>query len=133
MGSKHISASKLNPKWIVYYLGLWKLVAKGRWGACWALAWLVVGRHTTTTMGSGHFAGEWYKKASYFRKVMTVDGANTLREAENLHPGTDNDNCYSVKEGQSGSSYWGTHFFYGGPGRNAKCPWYICVCVCVKA
>ncbi|KAF2567989.1 hypothetical protein F2Q68_00028390 [Brassica cretica] len=80
------------------------------------------GRHTTTTMGSGHFAGEWYKKASYFRKVMTVDGANTLREAENLHPTTDNDNCYSVKEGQSGSSYWGTHFFYGGPGRNAKCP-----------
>ncbi|CDY23424.1 BnaC04g49520D [Brassica napus] len=66
--------------------------------------------------------GEWYKKASYFRKVMTVDGANTLREAENLHPTTDNDNCYSVKEGQSGSSYWGTHFFYGGPGRNAKCP-----------
>lgn len=55
---------------------------------------------------------------------MTVDGANTLREAENLHPTTDNDNCYSVKEGQSGSSYWGrgTHFFYGGPGRNAKCP-----------
>nr|VDD16317.1 unnamed protein product [Brassica oleracea] len=77
------------------------------------------GRHTTTTMGSGHFAGEW---SSYFRKVMTVDGANTLREAENLHPTTDNDNCYSVKEGQSGSSYWGTHFFYGGPGRNAKCP-----------
>lgn len=53
---------------------------------------------------------------------MIVAGANTLREAENLQPTADNDNCYSVKEGKSGSSYWGIHFFYEGPGRNLKGP-----------
>ncbi|KAG2295978.1 uncharacterized protein LOC106386567 [Brassica napus] len=79
------------------------------------------GRHTNTDMGSGHFADEWYKKASYFRKLETVDGANTLREPQGLYPYASNGNCYNIKAGGTGSSYWGHHFFYGGPGRNANC------------
>lgn len=79
------------------------------------------GRHTDTDMGSGHFADEGFKKASYFRNLMTVDGANTLREPQGLSPWAANGNCYNVKPGNGGTS-WGTYFYFGGPGRNGNCP-----------
>ncbi|CAH2058051.1 unnamed protein product [Thlaspi arvense] len=79
------------------------------------------GKHTATDMGSGHFADEGFKKASYFRNLKTVDGTNTLREAQGIYPLTGHDNCYNVKAGDGGTS-WGTNFFYGGPGQNEKCP-----------
>ncbi|RWW20055.1 hypothetical protein GW17_00015848 [Ensete ventricosum] len=37
------------------------------------------GEHTSTAMGSGHFPGEGFGKASYFRNVQIVDGSNNLR------------------------------------------------------
>ncbi|KAL0720607.1 hypothetical protein Bca4012_035206 [Brassica carinata] len=79
------------------------------------------GQHTTTDMGSGHFAGEGFTKASYFRSLMTVDGTNTLREPQGVYPTVTNYNCYNIKAGQAGTT-WGVNFYYGGPGRNAKCP-----------
>ncbi|VVA99646.1 unnamed protein product [Arabis nemorensis] len=59
-------------------------------------------RHTITDMGSGRFADEGYKKSSYIKNLMIG-------------------NCYSVKTGISGTNF-GSHFFYGGPGQNVKCP-----------
>ncbi|WZZ48458.1 hypothetical protein YC2023_048565 [Brassica napus] len=56
------------------------------------------GKHTITDMGSGHFADEGVKKASYFRNIMTVDGTNTLTE-KGIFPKTTNDNCYNIKAG----------------------------------
>ncbi|EOA28644.1 hypothetical protein CARUB_v10024866mg [Capsella rubella] len=79
------------------------------------------GRHTDTDMGSGHFADEGFKKASYFRNIMTVDGANTLREPQRLSPWAAHGNCYNVKPGNGGTSF-GNHFYFGGPGRNGNCP-----------
>ncbi|KAF3582141.1 hypothetical protein DY000_02028669 [Brassica cretica] len=79
------------------------------------------GKHTSTDMGSGHFADEGHRKASYFRNIMTVDKTNTLREPQGVYPTITNDNCYNIKEGRNGTS-WGFNFFYGGPGLNAKCP-----------
>ncbi|CAG7873917.1 unnamed protein product [Brassica rapa] len=79
------------------------------------------GKHTSTDMGSGHFAYEGYKKASYVRNLKIVDGTNTLREPKSLYYFADKHNCYNVKTGNAGTS-WGIHFFYGGPGRNVKCP-----------
>ncbi|KAG2290191.1 hypothetical protein Bca52824_049795 [Brassica carinata] len=79
------------------------------------------GKHTSTDMGSGHFADEGFKKASYFRNIMTVDGANTLREPQGVRPATTNNNCYNIKT-DDGRTSWRFNFFYGGPGQNAKCP-----------
>uniref|UniRef100_M4CKT5 Neprosin PEP catalytic domain-containing protein n=1 Tax=Brassica campestris TaxID=3711 RepID=M4CKT5_BRACM len=79
------------------------------------------GQHTATDMGSGHFADEGFGKASFFRSLMTVDGFNTLREAQGLYPQITNSNCYNVKAGDAGTT-WGVYFFYGGPGLNARCP-----------
>ncbi|KAG2326152.1 hypothetical protein Bca52824_008880 [Brassica carinata] len=71
------------------------------------------GQHTTTDMGSGHFAEEGFRKASYFRSLMTVDGTNTLREPQGVYPIITNDNCYNIKAGQAGTT-WGVNFFYDG-------------------
>ena len=79
------------------------------------------GKHTTTDMGSGHFVDEGFKKASYFRNLMTIDETNTLIEPQGVYPTTGHDNCYNIKAGDAGSS-WGVNFFYGGPGQNERCP-----------
>ena len=78
-------------------------------------------------MGSGHFADEGFKKASYFRNLMTIDGTNTLTEPQGVYPSTGHDNCYNIKAGDVGTS-WGVNFFYGGPGQNERCPWFGSMC-----
>ncbi|XP_076900262.1 protein neprosin-like [Bidens hawaiensis] len=77
------------------------------------------GYHTTTEMGSGHFPGEWFGKASYMRKIETVDGSNTLRTADvsTAHE----QNCYDIVTSVDNGG-WGRYFFFGGPGRNNNCP-----------
>ncbi|WCJ36105.1 hypothetical protein M5689_017322 [Euphorbia peplus] len=78
------------------------------------------GYHTSTQMGSGHFAGEGFGKASYFRNLQVVDWDNNLLPLSNLHLLADHPNCYDIKQGRN--SVWGTYFYYGGPGRNVRCP-----------
>ncbi|KAI3709806.1 hypothetical protein L2E82_39572 [Cichorium intybus] len=78
------------------------------------------GRHTTTQMGSGHFPGEGFGKASYIRNVQIIDGSNTLRVPTYVHPFSPKPNCYDVQTGQNDA--WGSYILYGGPGRNPNCP-----------
>ncbi|CAL5338284.1 unnamed protein product [Camellia sinensis] len=78
------------------------------------------GFHTSTQMGSGHFAGEGFGKASYFRNLQIVDWDNNLIPLSNLRVLADHPNCYDIQGGIN--SVWGNYFYYGGPGRNAKCP-----------
>ncbi|KAF5730870.1 hypothetical protein HS088_TW19G00472 [Tripterygium wilfordii] len=78
------------------------------------------GYHTSTQMGSGHFAEEGFGKASYFRNLQVVDWDNNLLPLTNLHLLADHSNCYDVRQGRN--TVWGTYFYYGGPGRNVRCP-----------
>ncbi|XP_006347441.1 uncharacterized protein [Solanum tuberosum] len=78
------------------------------------------GFHTSTQMGSGHFANEGFGKASYFRNLQVVDWDNNLVPLSNLHLLADHPNCYDIKAGKN--NVWGDYFYYGGPGRNSKCP-----------
>ncbi|KAL3726763.1 hypothetical protein ACJRO7_031631 [Eucalyptus globulus] len=78
------------------------------------------GSHTSTQMGSGHFAGEGFEKAAYFRNLQVVNGNNYLIPVQNLQTWADNSNCYDIQGGTTDA--WGNYFFYGGPGRNAGCP-----------
>ncbi|KAM4109778.1 hypothetical protein ACJW30_03G145300 [Castanea mollissima] len=66
------------------------------------------GFHTSTQMGSGHFAGE------------VVDWDNNLIPLSNLRVLADHPNCYDIQGGIN--SVWGNYFYYGGPGRNVRCP-----------
>ncbi|ESQ30965.1 hypothetical protein EUTSA_v10012290mg [Eutrema salsugineum] len=77
-------------------------------------------QHTTTQMGSGNFAQEGYKKASYFRNLEIVDENEITRQ----HFGTGSihmtkESCYNIIPGTH--QVWGHFFFYGGPGRNPNC------------
>ncbi|KAI4341390.1 hypothetical protein MLD38_026120 [Melastoma candidum] len=78
------------------------------------------GYHTSTQMGSGHFPWEGFGKASYFRNLQVVDWENNLVAPRNLRPMADHPNCYDVRQGRNHG--WGTYFYYGGPGKNVRCP-----------
>ncbi|KAG4208505.1 hypothetical protein ERO13_A03G137000v2 [Gossypium hirsutum] len=78
------------------------------------------GFHTSTEMGSGHFAGQGFGKASYFRNLQVVDWDNNLIPLSNLRVLADHPNCYDIQGGVN--RVWGNYFYYGGPGRNVKCP-----------
>ncbi|XWS69048.1 hypothetical protein CRYUN_Cryun04dG0146300 [Craigia yunnanensis] len=78
------------------------------------------GFHTSTEMGSGHFAGEGFGKASYFRNLQVVDWDNNLIPLPNLQVLADHPNCYDIQGGINKA--WGNYFYYGGPGRNVRCP-----------
>ncbi|XP_027931566.1 uncharacterized protein LOC114187502 [Vigna unguiculata] len=77
------------------------------------------GEHTSTQMGSGHFAGDGFGKASYFRNLEIVDTDNSLSSVHNILTLAENTNCYDIKS--SYSNEWGTYFYYGGPGNSAQC------------
>ncbi|KAG1368779.1 hypothetical protein COCNU_14G012470 [Cocos nucifera] len=74
------------------------------------------GQHTSTEMGSGHFAEEGSGKAGYFKNIQIVDQSNNLRAPPQ---GTDsfntNSTCYDLR-------YAENYVYYGGPGRNPSCP-----------
>jgi hypothetical protein len=80
------------------------------------------GQHTSTQMGSGHFPGEGFGRASYFKNIQIVDGSNNLRPPKDIGTFTEQPNCYDVQNRKSGDN-WGNYFYYGGPGRNPNCPW----------
>ncbi|XP_042439165.1 uncharacterized protein LOC122024576 [Zingiber officinale] len=78
-----------------------------------------LGLHTSTQMGSGHFAEEGFRRASYFRNLQLVDWDNNLIPLSNLRLLADHPNCYSIRGGANGA--WGSYFYYGGPGGNMRC------------
>ncbi|XP_038996797.1 uncharacterized protein LOC120121526 [Hibiscus syriacus] len=78
------------------------------------------GKHTSTEMGSGHFAEDGFGKASYFRNLEIVDTDNSLSSVHDISTLAENTNCYNIKN--SYNNEWGTYFYYGGPGNNPRCP-----------
>ncbi|CAD5170402.1 unnamed protein product [Musa acuminata subsp. malaccensis] len=78
-----------------------------------------LGLHTSTEMGSGHYAGEGFGKASYFRSLQVVDWDNSLIPVPNLRVLADHPNCYDIHGGIN--RVWGNYFYYGGPGRSHRC------------
>ncbi|XP_057801903.1 uncharacterized protein LOC131017184 [Salvia miltiorrhiza] len=77
-------------------------------------------QHTSTQMGSGHYAEAGFGKASYFRNLEIVDSDNSLSSAQDISTLAENTNCYNIKSAYN--KEWGTHFYYGGPGKSPQCP-----------
>lgn len=78
------------------------------------------GYHTSTQMGSGHFAAEGFGKATYIRNMQVVDWDNSLIPLSNMKVTADKPNCYDVRGGIN--NVWGNYIYFGGPGRNQMCP-----------
>ena len=73
------------------------------------------GQHTTTQMGSGHFAEEGPDKASFFKDLNVINGKQFKRAPRDPVIFMTKPNCYSIKD-------YGGFFYFGGPGRNPNCP-----------
>ncbi|XP_019418632.1 PREDICTED: uncharacterized protein LOC109329423 [Lupinus angustifolius] len=80
-----------------------------------------VNEHTTTQMGSGHFAEEGFGKAAYFKNLNLVNSFNEFIPipVTNLELIVDHPNCYNLS--LLSNNDFGTHFYYGGPGRSPTC------------
>ncbi|XP_078174813.1 protein neprosin-like isoform X2 [Carex rostrata] len=77
------------------------------------------GGHSWTQMGSGRFPGEGPNRAAYFRNLQVVDWDNNLIPLSAPRLVADHPNCYDIRGGCNRE--WGNYFYYGGPGRNARC------------
>uniref|UniRef100_A0A7N2LBT6 Neprosin PEP catalytic domain-containing protein n=1 Tax=Quercus lobata TaxID=97700 RepID=A0A7N2LBT6_QUELO len=73
------------------------------------------GQHTTTQMGSGHFAEEGPKRASFFQNLKVIDHEVVLRGPRDNRRIVTHPNCYNLLKGDD-------FFYYGGPGRSPICP-----------
>ncbi|RWW47989.1 hypothetical protein BHE74_00045983 [Ensete ventricosum] len=78
------------------------------------------GFHSSTQMGSGHYAQEGFGRAAYFRNLQVVDWDNSLIPAASLTVLADHPNCYDVQARLN--TAWGNYFYFGGPGRSIRCP-----------
>ena len=71
---------------------------------------------TATWMGSGHFPYEGWQHAAYMRNLMyQADAAGTMLPIQ-AYPSVTNPNAYQIATDFSGTSTWGSNFFWGGPG-----------------
>lgn len=76
-------------------------------------------QHTTTKMGSGRFAEEGWKKASYFYQLGIVDEGDIMKPPAQPYSLVSEKSCYNIISGTE--PLWGSYFFYGGPGRSLIC------------
>uniref|UniRef100_A0A7N2LD75 Neprosin PEP catalytic domain-containing protein n=1 Tax=Quercus lobata TaxID=97700 RepID=A0A7N2LD75_QUELO len=73
------------------------------------------GEHTTTQMGSGHFAEEGPGRASFFQNLKLMDPLLRLRVPSNVHRFVTVPNCYNLLQRED-------YFYFGGPGGSLQCP-----------
>ncbi|KAG1368781.1 hypothetical protein COCNU_14G012490 [Cocos nucifera] len=79
------------------------------------------GKHTSTVMGSGHFGKEGHGKASFCSNIKILDEALTPADPQGVVAIAESPNCYDVRNATNFGDL-GTHFYYGGPGKNPNCP-----------
>ncbi|MFD3663616.1 neprosin family prolyl endopeptidase [Streptomyces sp. NPDC058659] len=71
---------------------------------------------TYTWMGSGRFPSEGWGRAAYMRNLTyQSDAAGTMKPVVG-YPYVTNPNAYQISTDFTGTSTWGSHFYWGGPG-----------------
>ncbi|MFB7915948.1 neprosin family prolyl endopeptidase [Streptomyces sp. NPDC056061] len=71
---------------------------------------------TWTQMGSGHFPSEGWSHAAYMRNMAyQSDPAGTMQPLAG-YPVATNPNAYQIAVDFSGTTAWGSNFYWGGPG-----------------
>ncbi len=71
---------------------------------------------TATWMGSGHYPNEGWQHAAYMRNLAyQSDAAGTMAPIQG-YPSVTNPAAYQIATDFSGTSTWGSNFYWGGPG-----------------
>ncbi|CAL1360652.1 unnamed protein product [Linum trigynum] len=78
------------------------------------------GFHTSTEMGSGHFPGEGYGKAAWFRNLKYITDGGRVKDAKDITGQATRPACYDIQV-QKWEQDMGIHFYYGGPGFSPAC------------
>lgn len=71
---------------------------------------------TATWMGSGHFPSEGWQHAAYMRNLMYQSGATGTMLPIQGYPSVTNPAAYQIATDFSGTTAWGSNFFWGGSG-----------------
>ncbi|MQL70005.1 hypothetical protein Taro_002312 [Colocasia esculenta] len=58
------------------------------------------GSHTSTQMGSGHFAEEGFTKSSFFKNVQILDGSYVYQNPGHVLAQVEAKKCYDLKVGR---------------------------------
>ncbi|GBG83956.1 hypothetical protein CBR_g37828 [Chara braunii] len=84
----------------------------------------LLGRHTSTEMGSGVFprGKDSFGKVAYQRNLEYIDMNNAYKSISSVSEIITNRACYELETFKDNSD-WGFHFFFGGPGytKNGTC------------
>ncbi len=77
---------------------------------------------TETDMGSGHFPHEGWQHCAYMNNLQYQSGPDGLMTRFQGVPSTTHPNCYGLTADFGHTGTWGSHFWWGGSGRNPACP-----------
>ncbi|MQM22250.1 hypothetical protein Taro_055300, partial [Colocasia esculenta] len=55
------------------------------------------GAHTSTQMGSGHFAEEGFKKSSFIKNIQVLDSSYVYKNPRTIAPVVDAERCYDLQ------------------------------------
>lgn len=76
--------------------------------------------HTLTAMGSGNFAGYRFGRSCYMSQIRIRDNSLVWKYPEWVSTYQSQYNCYDVLNDKEYSA--DPFFYFGGPGRNDRCP-----------
>jgi hypothetical protein len=77
---------------------------------------------TQTDMGSGRWPYEGWQFAAYMRNLLyQSDPGGTMTQMQGI-PTASRPGCYNIAADFAHTGPWGSHFWWGGPGRNPACP-----------
>ncbi|XP_058106302.1 protein neprosin-like [Magnolia sinica] len=76
--------------------------------------------HTGTWMGSGSFSQDWFHGPCFMKEIRIRSNSLVWKYPEWVYTYQDQYNCYDAFNYVEGHS--DPPFFFGGPGRNFKCP-----------
>lgn len=76
--------------------------------------------HTATAMGSGQFSDNFWYTSGYITRMRIQENGHELKFPEWVFAYSDEYDCYD--QYYVGDYIEDPEFFYGGPGRNPRCP-----------
>ena len=79
-------------------------------------------RTTETDMGSGHFPHAGFGQCAYMSNLVYLSRLDGTLERFRGYPYADYALCYGIWADHESTGPFGSHFWWGGSGRNAQCP-----------
>lgn len=77
---------------------------------------------TATDMGNGHWPYEGFQHCAYMNNLLYQSATNGGMQRYAGSAWASHPKCYGVEEHFSNTGSWGSHFWWGGSGRNSQCP-----------